>query len=105
MLQKDKYYVTCGWLKNPSRSFPLHYIFKQKANTRDLMPYLDNGGSRQNGWGVFRLQVYTSNPDFKTYVREATTEEILQYEAIGKPCMSKFARKEILKNNIKKLKI
>lgn len=105
MLKKDKYYVTCGWLKNPSKSFPLHYIFKQRANTKDLIPYLDAKGSNQNGWSVFQIEIYRGNPDFRTYVREATPEEILQYDTIGKPCMSRIVKIDNLKANLKTFKI
>jgi len=74
--QKDSYIVITPSQKDSS--FPRDFCFKQRQTDTYLLPYLDAGGSTDNGWNIFEAKS-------RTNWRPATLKEVVEYDRLGKP--------------------
>lgn len=79
--KKDDYIVLTECDFKLDRQFSIGYVYKQRRESLSLESYLDNLGSKINGY-------LTCSYDNKGRIkwRYATPEEILAYDEHNKPC-------------------
>jgi len=96
--KKDDYIVITNFKMNDD-AFPVNYCFKQRQNCEYLSVYFDST-CEENGWDIMRFDK-ESNYNFDW--RYATTEEIAEYNKLGKPFdvtnLTKCVEKEFILPN------
>lgn len=81
--KKDDYIIFTK-VERTSGNFPLNFIFKQRNNSHYLCPYLDAEGLDDNEWEYHR-NFSKSYKGYETDWRYATSQEIAEYDRLGKP--------------------